>query len=206
MIYNPDIHNRQSIRLPGFDYAQSGFYFVTICAKERGHHDFGKIVDGEMRLSEIGNVTNKCWLEIPKHYPNAQLWEYVVMPNHVHGIIRICSDNKQDPNVRVQDFEPLHSGVFKNKYQHIIPKSLGSIVRGYKIGVRKWCVNHDKFGYYRWKRNFYDRIIRNEHELQSIRKYIKNNIKKWGEDIENEKFMKIITEQERKKHYESLKS
>ena len=86
MKYNPDTHHRRSIRLKGYDYSQDGAYFVTICT-----HNieclFGKIVDGEMRINEWGKIAERCWLEIPQHYPNVSLDEFVIMPNHIYGIL-----------------------------------------------------------------------------------------------------------------------
>ena len=91
MPYTPAIHRRRSIRLKGYDYSQAGMYFVTICVKRRGEKffafTFGEIVDGEMVLNNAGKMIEKCWLEIVQHYPNVVLHEYVVMQNHVHGII-----------------------------------------------------------------------------------------------------------------------
>ncbi|GAB5047449.1 hypothetical protein TdN_18410 [Thermodesulfovibrio sp. TK110] len=82
-----------------------------------------------MVLNDTGQIAQKCWLEIPDHYPNMILDEFVIMPNHIHGIIFI---NNKKTNVGVQNFEPL-----QNRYQKIIPKSIGSIIRGFKIGVTK---------------------------------------------------------------------
>ena len=86
--YNPLIHHRRSIRLKGYDYAKEGLYFITICCFENKHL-FGKIVDGVMVLNEAGKVAEKCWLEIPAHFKNVVLHAFVIMPNHVHGILEI---------------------------------------------------------------------------------------------------------------------
>ena len=88
MKYNPDVHHRRSIRLKGYDYSQTGVYFVTICTYQRLSL-FGEITDGEMILNEAGNVAKQCWLAIPEHFSNFELKEFVIMPNHVHGIIQI---------------------------------------------------------------------------------------------------------------------
>ncbi|MBK8634576.1 MAG: glucose-6-phosphate dehydrogenase [Saprospiraceae bacterium] len=84
--YNPAIHHRVSIRLKGFDYAQSGFYFVTIRTQGRALL-FGKITNGIMHLNEAGKFVDECWLAIPDHYPKVILHNHVIMPNHVHGIV-----------------------------------------------------------------------------------------------------------------------
>jgi len=172
--YNPEIHHRQSIRLKGYDYSSPGFYFVTICIDD-GQYQFGNVVNKKMYLSSIGEIVQKCWLEIPKHYPNIVLNEFVVMPNHVHGIIEIIVQR----SVRAQNLEPVHDLLpSQNEFQHIIPKSLGSIIRGFKIGVTKWCRknNHE---YFKWHRDFYDHIIRENDDIDDIRQYIKNNPADW---------------------------
>jgi putative transposase len=211
--YNPKIHHRRSIRLKNYNYFQNGYYFATICAKNKIEH-FGKIINGKMELSEIGKIANQCWLEIPKHFPNATLDEFVVMPNHIHGIIIIETSSvgaqnvgaqdfvplrqrvqnfasmQQSQNVGVQDFEPPQQRVqdFKplrceNKFQHIISRSLGSIIRGFKIGVTKLCVQNNYE--FQWQKSFYDHVIRDEKSLEKIREYIANNPLKWELDKNN---------------------
>jgi len=134
----------------------------------------GKIIDSEMCLNEIGKVEKKCWEKIPFHFMNLELDEFVIMPNHLHGIIII-----NNPIVGVQNFEPL-----QNKYQHIIPKSLGSIIRSFKAAVTHecWLCRHRDF---RWQRNYYDHIIRNDRELNNIRDYIQNNVLRWAFEKNN---------------------
>ena len=149
MQYNPDKHHRRSIRLQGYDYSQPGIYFITICTK---NHEclFGEILNGEMRLNEFGKIAHQCWLEIPQHFPHVQLDEFVVMPDHIHGIIVL--NNIVVVVVGVQNIEPLQN---QNAYQHIIPRSIGSIIRGFKIGVtKKFRQNTDI--YVVWQRNYYE--------------------------------------------------
>jgi len=119
-------YGRRSIRLRGNDYRSTGAYFVTICAKNRKCM-FGDIVHEEIRVSEGGNIVDECWRNIPMRYPSVFLDHYIIMPNHVHGVIFIDNDD-----VGVQNFEPLQRQVIReNKFQQIIPKSVGSIVRGF---------------------------------------------------------------------------
>ena len=93
---NPNTGNRKglpkrkSIRLKGYDYSQAGLYFITICCKDRALL-FGAVIDGEMVLNDAGKIANACWLDIPNHFPNSILHEYVIMPNHIHGIIELIS-------------------------------------------------------------------------------------------------------------------
>ncbi len=127
-------------------------------------------------LNEVGKVSKKFWKEIPAHYPCVEIDEYVVMPNHIHGILIL--------NRRVQNIEPL-----QNTYQKIIPGSIGSIIRGYKTSVTKW-VRQNSDIYMVWQRNFHDHIIRTDVELKQIKKYIKNNPLNWTEDENNPLNMK----------------
>ena len=144
----------RSIRLKGFDYAQSGAYFITICTTDR-EALFGRIVDEEMRLTQGGRIADECWRNIPTHYPHVILDEYVIMPNHIHGVIFISDDD-----VGVQNFEPLQmDGTRENKFQQIIPKSIGGIIRGFKIGVTKWYRQNTNV-HTVWQRNYFDRVIR----------------------------------------------
>jgi len=149
MKYNPDKHHRRSIRLQGYDYSQPGIYFITLCTQNR-ECLFGEILNGEIRLNEFGKIAHQCWLEIPQHFPHVQLDEFVVMPDHIHGIIVL--NNIVVVVVGVQNIEPLQN---QNAYQHIIPRSIGSIIRGFKIGVtKKFRQNTDI--YVVWQRNYYE--------------------------------------------------
>jgi len=91
MKYNPKIHHRRSIRLKGYDYSQTGAYFVTICTKNR-ECLFGEIVNGKIKLDDGGKIAEQCWIDIPKHFPNAIMDEFVIIPNHIHGIVWINSN------------------------------------------------------------------------------------------------------------------
>ncbi|GJQ59022.1 MAG: hypothetical protein D8M57_04350 [Candidatus Scalindua sp. AMX11] len=179
--HNPKTHHRRSIRLKEYDYSQEGFYFITICT----HNHvclFGKISDNKMVLNNAGKIAKEFWLDIPEHYPNTRLHEYVVMPNHVHGIIQIVND----VGVGVQDFEPLQQPK-QNKYQKTIPRSIGSMVRGFKIGVTKWFRKNVRVQDFEpipsvWQRNYYEHIIRNEQSYYKISEYIIKNPSHWLTD------------------------
>jgi putative transposase len=138
MKYDPSIHHRRSIRLKGYDYSQQGMYFITLCTKNRDCF-FGEIKDEEIILNEYGIIANNCWLEIPDHYPLIEIDKFIIMPNHIHGILTINNFSEMS-NIRVQNIEPQQEIINEskiNKYQHIIPGSIGSIIRGYKIGMTK---------------------------------------------------------------------
>ncbi|GIW45213.1 MAG: hypothetical protein KatS3mg077_2495 [Candidatus Binatia bacterium] len=89
MPYDPERRHRRSIRLKGYDYTQPGAYFVTLCTLNR-QCLFGEVVDGQMRLNEAGHVAQRCWADIPNHFPHVQLDAFIVMPNHVHGVLVIA--------------------------------------------------------------------------------------------------------------------
>ncbi|HEM48944.1 MAG TPA: hypothetical protein ENO27_01915 [Caldithrix sp.] len=178
MQYNSDLHHRKSIRIPSYDYSQEGWYFVTICTYQR-EKLFGEIINKNIKLNKYGNIAKQCWMEIPFHYPNVKMDEFIVMPNHVHGIINIFE--KHDTSVLnvvgIQNFESLRV----NKYQHIIPGSIGTIIRGFKTGVTKWFRKNTDI-YIVWQRNYWEHVIRNENDLNRIRDYIISNPLKWTED------------------------
>lgn len=169
---------RKSIRLPNYDYSQGGCYFITICTKDKICY-FGDISKGEIKLSEIGEIAYENWENTPAHYPNVNLDEFIVMPNHIHGLLWLMND---ETSVGAQNLEPVQK--VKNKkhgFQKIIPKSVGSIIRAYKASVTQWC-NNNSFAQFKWQRNYHERIIRNERELKAVREYIINNPSKWSED------------------------
>lgn len=206
MAYNPNIHHRKSIRLKGYDYSQAGLYFITICVQDRKCL-FGKIeeienvgvenfqpLQPEMILNDAGKIANECWLDIPTHFPNAVLHEHIVMPNHVHGIIElkfvgVGNVEVADLTVGAENFlpQPTPNEPLRNQFQKMIPHSIGSIVKGFKIGVTKWFRNNpledENFKSQRiWQRNYYEHIIRDEQSYQRISEYIINNPKNWKED------------------------
>jgi putative transposase len=196
--YNPNIHHRKSIRIKGYDYSKAGLYYITICTADRKCL-FGKIVPvgvqnieplqsmndmeinvgvqnfeprrKKMILDDAGKIANSCWLQIPEHFPDAFLHEYIVMPNHIHGIIEL----RKSP-VGVENFQPR-----RHEYQKIIPHSIGSIVRGFKIGVTKWFRNNTDIEKI-WQRDYYEHIIRNAHSYERISDYIKENPNNWKKD------------------------
>ncbi len=176
--HTPHIHRRRSIRLKGYDYSQAGLYFITICCQNRTCM-FGNIENGKMILNDAGKMALKCWNEIPEHFKHAQLHEYVIMPNHIHGIIELSDIIP----VGAKNFSPLQMP--QQSPQPIIPsspsKTIGSIVRGFKIGVTTWMRQNTDI-YNVWQRNYYEHIIRNEKSYVRIAEYIINNPAKWTLD------------------------
>jgi putative transposase len=170
---SPLHRQRKSIRLKDFDYSSPGEYFVTICTH---NHNciFGEIINEEMQFNKIGKIVAGCWKEIPEHFSNVELDEYVVMPNHVHGIIIL------NETVGVEYIQPL-----QKTYQHVIPKSLGSIVRSFKAAVTRQCRKTGNQDFH-WQRGYYEHIIRNDKDLNNTRDYILNNPIKWWSDSSRE--------------------
>jgi len=175
MKYTPDIHRRKSIRLKGYDYSKNGAYFITICIYN-SECLLGKVVDGEMILSEYGEIVRNEWLKTEEIRKNVQLDNYVVMPNHFHSIIVICRGVLQYAPTTMNKISKFRSP----------SQTIGAIVRGFKSVATKEISKLNKTpGIPFWQRNYYEHIIRNENELTKIRAYIQNNPLKWSLDREN---------------------
>ncbi|MGA9364676.1 MAG: transposase [Bacteroidota bacterium] len=180
-MYSSTKHHRRSICLKGYDYSLSGAYFVTVCTKNRSPL-LGTIVNGEMRLSPIGEVSKKLWYEIPRHFLDVQLDEFVVMPNHIHGIVLLWGDPQRPSGRHVQ----LNIPTPQDYYSRISPKkkTLSVIIRTYKAAVTTWC-RKSGFVDFQWQAGFFDHIIRSETSLNRIRSYIATNAERWQLDREN---------------------
>jgi REP element-mobilizing transposase RayT len=178
-MYDPELHHRQSIRLRDYDYSKEGMYFVTICAK---NHEcvFGSIVGGAMQKNDVGHAVERYWNEIPQHFPHVGLDVYVIMPNHLHGIVIVGANNHSPslPPVLKRPPRPATSGT---------SKTLGSIVRGFKIAVTKWMRSNTAIPDV-WQRNYLEHVVRDESELERIREYIQNNPAQWEMDRLNPMF------------------
>ena len=158
---------RKSIRLKEYDYSQAGTYFVTICTQDR-ECLFGQIVDENMILNENGKIVLSCWNDLPNHYSHVRLDAFQIMPNHVHGIIFIVGAG----------FKPAPTPTKR----HGLPE----IVRAFKtFSARRINESRRTPGESIWQRNYYNRIIRNEDELNRIREYIIDNPLKWDLDNDN---------------------
>jgi len=191
--FNPEIHNRHSIRLKGYDYSHSGMYFVTINAHCRGvtrnahtMFPFGEIINGKMILNEYGQIAHDEWIKTAELRSNVELDAFVVMPNHVHGIVVITRPVRALRATPLHDTRPYSRTINKNEnMSNISPKSgeLGTIVRAYKSATTKH-INEvrntpcEKM----WQRNYFENIIRNEQMYQYIANYIVNNPTNWEND------------------------
>lgn len=154
------------MRLKDYDYSTPGGYFVTICCKDRGHR-FGKIIDGVMHLNQLGKIAHNEWLDLPKRFPQITLKEFVIMQDHMHGIIFI--------NERLQ----------KKIDSNSAAPTLGVVIGAYKSLVNHHCLKlfkrHDQTMGKLWHRNYHERIIRNELSYYFISAYIINNPRVWEE-------------------------
>ncbi|WP_320018077.1 transposase [Labilibaculum manganireducens] len=171
--------NRKNIRKRNYDYTNTGWYFVTICTKNREHF-FGEIRNEEMQLSVIGKQAQIFWLEIPKHFPNVELGEFVIMPDHIHGIIGIVNRKGVACSKDLACKIPTDTSN-KNEYMaSISPKSgsLSAIIRSYKSALTRWCGLNDSHSF-SWLARFHERIIRNQEEYNRIEEYIRSNPEKW---------------------------
>ena len=172
----------ESARMQGYDYSSAGYYFITICTKGRVPY-FENIADGEMKLSPIGETAESLWREIPAYFPNAVLDTFVIMPDHIHGIILIADPDPRDDNGSVPRTVSRRDAINRvstnantntNTDTHIVsPQSVSKMIRWYKGR----CTHDIRriHGHFAWQSRFYDRIIRDENELYRIREYIIHN-------------------------------
>ncbi len=185
-----------SARLASWDYRNPGFYFITICTKNRSHF-FGEIINQEMHLNDIGKIADQCWAEIPDHFPNTMLGEFVIMPNHVHGIIIINEpatvetgyvlspypqSNRIVNTLPNETAETGHALSLRPQQPHFRfrnpgKNSISSIVGSFKSAVTKSSRTINKN--FEWQTRFYDHIIRSHEDFVRISNYILNNPANW---------------------------
>jgi putative transposase len=194
MKYDREKHHRRSIRLKGYDYTSVGSYFITICTFQR-ECLFGTISNGEMQLNQYGKIVHSHWQNLPKYHPRLELDEFVIMPNHIHGILFLIDndDISRDHYNSVgaglaDDFalenqnlstKPAPTNNFETENNHGIPE----IIRGFKtFSARRVNQIRHTSGIFVWQRNYYDHIIRDETSLQKIRQYIQTNPRLWQVD------------------------
>jgi len=169
--------NRHSIRIPGYDYTQWGGYFVTVCSWQHLPR-FGEITEGEMTVNEVGQRVRACWEAIPAHFPSVELDEFVVMPNHVHGILLI----KQHPSDAPFSGAPGNAESFGRP----VAGSLPTILRSFKAAAtREFRTVLARPELTLWQRNYYEHVVRDEDALNRIRQYIIDNPARWEFDPYN---------------------
>lgn len=205
--YNPHIHHRRSIRLKGYDYAQAGLYFITICCQDRACL-FGEVVNGEMVLNEYGQIAFDEWVKLSERFPNFELDVFQIMPNHMHGIILLndvsvgagftpaqidgIAQNNGDNTVNTgftsaqnqNNADSENDSDIRAKAR--VAPTVSDIVGAYKSLVANGCLDiykskNETMGKL-WQRNYHEHIIRNEQSYQRISEYIINNPAKWADD------------------------
>lgn len=198
--YNPNIHHRRSIRLKGYNYAQAGLYFITICCQDRICR-FGSVKNGKMILNDAGRMVEKWYYELENKFPDIRCHEMVVMPNHFHCIIenigtvgadlRVCpnTDNVNTNNVNTDnvnaDTNPIEGEHVGSPLHRVVQWFKTMTTNEYIRGVKN--LGWQPFDGKLWQRNYYEHIIRNETAYQNISQYIINNPAKWATD----KFYKL---------------
>lgn len=159
--FDPDRQHRRSIRFQNQDYSRVDLYFVTVCVQGR-EHLLSEIVDGKVVLSPAGRIVDWAWNDLPKHYPHVRLDAFVVMPNHVHGVLEIMEADLPR--------------------RHALPE----VMRAFKsFSARRINRRQGTPGAPVWQRTYYDRILRDTRELEAVRRYIAENPTSWHEDLEN---------------------
>lgn len=230
MKYNPDIHHRKSIRLKGFDYTQPGAYFVTICTYHRDEI-FGEIINGEMNLSPLGEIVCAEWMQSAEIRKEIRIFddEFIIMPNHLHGICWIVGADgvrpekdgvrpeKDDirpentiltikeraqalrPDVQEQDARREEQDARRASLRRD-PRSLGSFIAGFKASVTSRAGRElNMTGI--WQRNYYEHIVRSDRELSNIRWYIRNNPLNWQLDRDNAQNIRKLQPPEKVEEY-----
>lgn len=175
---------RRSIRLGGYNYAHPGAYFITVCAVRRGLL-FGEISDGRVAEDGNGSIVRGCWLDLPNHYPHVSVDTFVVMPDHIHGIIVLRETDGAGGARAGLKPAPTGGGASADVgVRHGLPE----IVRALKTySARRINLRRGTPGAPVWQRGYYERIIRNERELGRTRKYIASNPRNWRSDHEHNK-------------------
>ncbi|MDK1118867.1 MAG: transposase [Anaerolineae bacterium] len=168
--------NRRSVRVPGYDYTSPGEYFITVAAYKR-EMLFGEIENDEMRLNALGKIVSDCWHEIPNHFPHVDLDAFVVMPNHIHGII-VITDNIRRGTIYRAPTETTE------QFGKPIPGSIPTIMRTFKAAVTR-RIGRDGHESSVWQRNYSEHIIRGDRDRRRIHDYILANPENWDPDEDN---------------------
>jgi REP-associated tyrosine transposase len=186
--FDPQKHHRRSIRLPDYDYSGPGAYFITMVTSGR-ECLFGEIEDGQIQLSAMGQIAEEHWCLIPEHFPSVELGAYVIMPNHVHGIIIIHENgmaaNSPPPVGATHWVAPTVAPTTDIRTLNG-PKrgSIGAIIGSYKMSVTR-RIQRELNATDVWQRNYYEHIIRDDEEHNRIHLYIESNVANWVRDDEN---------------------
>ena len=178
----PDLPRRRAMRLQDYDYSQPGVYYVTICVQNR-QCIFGEIIDGKMQLNEIGQIVVECWNRIPQHFSSVEIGEFVIMPNHMHGIISWGIEETEFPHLCVGTRSPRPKNSTREHKEDDSSPSLGKITAYFKYQSTKHINQSHNMARTRiWQRNYHDHVVRDDKDLQRLHQYIQNNPLKWELD------------------------
>ena len=185
--YDPERHHRQSVRLDGYDYRNAGVYFVTVCSHQR-ECLFGAIVGGEMVANAFGEAVIACWHAISDHFADVTLDAFILMPNHLHGIVILPQsiDSVGARHASPSPASPSKSAVESSPPTGAPARSLGALIGSFKAAMtRRINQNRETPAPPVWQRNYYERIVRNERVLEVTRCYILLNPLHWPHDDDN---------------------
>ncbi len=183
------IHRRKPTRLRGYDYSHPGAYFVTVCTASRAF-PFGNVIDGKMQLNNAGRVVLSAWTELPAHYAGLELDAFVVMPNHIHGIIVLHTAADKGAMVGAGSPRPLSVAESTVDEPGVVTAplrvSFGRVVAYFKYeSTKRINALHGTPGKRLWQRNYHEHVIRRGDSLDRIRRYIAGNPARWSFDREN---------------------
>jgi REP element-mobilizing transposase RayT len=173
MKYEDKIHKRRSLRLQEYDYSRPGAYFITICTQDRKCL-FGSVVNGEMQPNDLARSAQSIWYALPSRFPQVRLDQFVIMPNHIHAVIFVGAQYIASTG----SSDAVQTGAINRALK------LGEIVRTYKAMSTR-TIRRIGCAQFKWQRNYYEHIIRDENSLNRIRQYIVDNPIRWDVDAEN---------------------
>jgi REP-associated tyrosine transposase len=179
MLHTSAVTARRSIRLPGYDYSQIGRYFITICTCEM-RNVFGKIANGAVLLNVIGRIAFDCWREIPEHFAHVELDAFVIMPNHLHGILTIRRSDAIQGVGSIEDGHgcPVPLQPSFERFQRPSVGAIPTIIRSYKQSVT-YLARLTRPSLTIWQSNYYERVLRDGKEFAAASRYIFENPMKW---------------------------
>ncbi len=180
MPFDPKKHRRRSIRLGGYDYSQIGEYFVTLCTHKM-RCLFGEVKNGKMHLNRLGQIVDSEWRKTPRLRPGVDLGDFVVMPNHLHGLL-VITMNPQKKALAIPVGRRAHSCAPLRRY----PRGLGGIIAGFKSATTTQTNQQRRTpGLPVWQRNYHEHIIQDEEDSARTRHYISINPMLWHLDRYN---------------------
>jgi REP-associated tyrosine transposase len=175
----PQRRNRETPRLPDYDYTEPGAYFVTVCAYRRWSI-FGQIVEGKMRLNGLGKLVDNMWRETPRDFSVVDLDAWVVMPNHFHAVVTL-----KDPATEAAWRARGERVPVRERFGRPVEASLPTIMRSFKTAVRREAACRLHIAQPVWQPRYFEHVVRNEEDLERIRDYIEANPSCWETDHEN---------------------